>query len=90
MYKLQVLITPTYVEPFDEEDLRENPGHGHSNGLIFVKPIDLYENWTKKSMKKKCQKWKVKQLRIYLVNLIVWAAERIEGSGPNSVYDLRR
>ena len=44
MHKLQVLITPTYVEPFDEEDLRENPGHGHSNGLIFVKPIDLYEN----------------------------------------------
>ena len=35
-------------------------------------------------------KWKVKQLRIYLVNLIVWAAEQIEGSGPNSVYDLRR
>lgn len=54
MYKLQVLITPTYVEPFDEEDLRENPGHGHSNRLIFVKPIDLYENWTKKSLKKKC------------------------------------
>ena len=22
--------------------------------------------------------------------LIVWVAERIEGSGPNSVYDLRR
>lgn len=56
MYKLQVLITPTYVKPFDEEDLRENPGHGHSNGLIFVKPIDLYENWTKKSLKKKMLK----------------------------------
>ena len=35
-------------------------------------------------------KMESQQLRICLINLIVWPAERIEGSGPNSVYDLRR